>query len=310
MNKNNLFGIGILFVMLLVFAAPAAADNVIYFDPDPSCAAPGEEIVVTLWFDAVDGCGAFNDDIYFDPMVVNITSGTAGDYPALFACVHYGDFVRVGGLTMDGLDRDPGLWKLADLTFEANDTGTSTVYHDDTCLANQYGANLPNQQWINSMFSCPCAVPYTVSSCNSSGSEKNEFAPGEIVYVTGIGLSAGTDYKLWIQDDPVGEDDTLNTSKDPSPSQETVTTDVSGDFAPTAIWGIPSDATPTHHHYDIVADKQDGGPNTDKYNAASDGIDSATMVGFVAPIPEVASIGLFVVGLVMLIGLMRLGRVK
>ena len=211
---------------------------------------------------------------------------------------------------MDGLDRDPGLWKLADFTLVANNSGTCTLHHDNTCLANQYGVNLPNQQWINSTFNCPCTMPYTISSCNSSGSEKNEFAPGETVYVKGIGLSAGTDYKLWIQDDPVGEDDTLNTSKDPSPSQETVTTDVSGDFAPTAIWSIPSDATPTHHHYDIVADKLDDGANTGKYNAASDGIDSATMVGFVAPVPEVASIGLFMVGLTMLIGLIRFRRGK
>ena len=41
MNKF-LVGLGIALAMLLVFTVPAAADNVVYFDPDPSYAAPGE----------------------------------------------------------------------------------------------------------------------------------------------------------------------------------------------------------------------------------------------------------------------------
>ena len=189
---------------------------------------------------------------------------------------------------MNGLDHDPGLWKLADFTLVANNSGTSAIYHVDNTMFDWTGTATPNQVWNDGTFNCPCAVPYTIISCNSSGSEKNEFAPNETVYVKGIGLSAYTNYMLWIQGDPVGEGNTLNTSKDPSPSQEIVTTDVDGDFGLTAIWSIPSDAIPTHHHYDIVADKQDDGANTGKYNAASDGIDSAIMVGFVAPVPAAA----------------------
>ena len=63
-----------------------------------------------------------------------------------------------------------------------------------------------------------------VTSCNSTGFEINEFAPGEDVYVKATGLEKKKDYKIWIQDDPVNESDTLNASEDPSGAQEAVTT--------------------------------------------------------------------------------------
>ena len=141
-----------------------------------------------------------------------------------------------------------------------------------------------------------------ITSCDADGNEKNEFCLGDNVSVTGIGLVPNTEYKLWIQPDPVGEGNTLNASVDPSGSQETVTTDGSGNLVKTEIWSnIPAGS---QMNYDIVVDNQD-----DTYNEASDGIDSANgVVGIVAPVPELASIALFAVGLVMLLGYMRLGR--
>ncbi|MEA1945293.1 MAG: hypothetical protein U9N07_08190 [Euryarchaeota archaeon] len=136
-----------------------------------------------------------------------------------------------------------------------------------------------------------------IISCDSAGNEKDQFAPDETVYAKGTGLSANTEYTIWIQPDPVGDGDTLSTSADPSGSQETVTTDGSGSFGSTAIWSdIPAGS---QMNYDIVVDNKDN-----VYNAASDGIDSATTVGIVAPVPELASITLFAIGLVMLLGLM------
>ncbi|MFA5375472.1 MAG: hypothetical protein WC455_06940 [Dehalococcoidia bacterium] len=128
-------------------------------------------------------------------------------------------------------------------------------------------------------------------SCDASGNAKDSFAPGETVYVKGLGLAASTSYKLWIQAEPVsnnklsivaGNDPVLlpayefNTGNDPSSAQETVTTSVSGDFSPTAIWTISTSATP--QKYDIVADSQALG-TIGKYDS-KDYIDNPGWEGF------------------------------
>ena len=103
--------------------------------------------------------------------------------------------------------------------------------------------------------------------CDVSGNAKNSFAPGETVYIKGLGLAANAGYKLWIQPEPVtltvldssdiptSGSYTLKTANDPSGSQETVNTNSSGDFSPIAIWNVSSSAA-TPAKYDIVADSQ------------------------------------------------------
>ncbi len=147
-----------------------------------------------------------------------------------------------------------------------------------------------------------------IVSCDSAGAEKDQFAPNETVYAKGTGLSADTNYTLWIQDDPVGEGYTLCAANCTcgDGAQKTVTTDADGSFAVTALWDVPEGATATYDEYDIVADRHGTGEGT--YNAASDGIDSTSVAGIVAPVPELTSIILFAVGLVMLLGCMRFGR--
>lgn len=79
-------------------------------------------------------------------------------------------------------------------------------------------------------------------SCNSSGVEVNQFAPGENVSVKGTGLKASTNYTIWIQLDPVNETDAIVSSEDPStgsPENETVKTDAEGNFSAMLIWSIP-----------------------------------------------------------------------
>jgi hypothetical protein len=103
-------------------------------------------------------------------------------------------------------------------------------------------------------------------SCDGDGNPKESFAPGDTVYVKGLGLDSDTDYNIWIQreggngyDEVYGviPDDALITGDDPSETQEAVTTDEDGDFGPLAIWEIGSSATSSVH--DIVADNQDRG---------------------------------------------------
>lgn len=111
------------------------------------------------------------------------------------------------------------------------------------------------------------------------------------------GLEPNTNYTIWIQPEGVSEGAILNVTDDPSGIQETVVTDPDGTLTPTLIWQIPPGCCVTWDEWDIVLDKQDDGANTGKYNASSDGIDSASVVGFVAPIPELPTILLLGIGL-------------
>lgn len=143
---------------------------------------------------------------------------------------------------------------------------------------------------------------YSVISTDSSGSERNGYLPGENVSVKAEGLSPDTDYTIWIQNDPVSEGADLNEIGDPSGSQESVKTDDSGNVGVTLIWEIPEDAS-GYQEYDIIFDRDDSGAGV--YNADSDGIDSAGVVGFVAPIPELPTVVLLAVGLLVLLGFTR-----
>ena len=144
---------------------------------------------------------------------------------------------------------------------------------------------------LNIMLSAP-----VITSCDDGGNDKNEFCPGDNVSVRGTGLAPETEYTLWIQNDPVNNNDTLNASEDPSGSQENVMTDENGDFGPEQIWS--NIHAGSQMNYDIVADNQDG-----EYNAADDGIDSATTYGITAPIPELPGVVLVSIGLLGLAGL-------
>ncbi|MDY6931762.1 MAG: NosD domain-containing protein [Halobacteriota archaeon] len=146
-------------------------------------------------------------------------------------------------------------------------------------------------------------------SCDSSGDEKNMFMPGEGIYVKAEGLSPSTSYKVWIQDNPVNDGDALIASEDPSGIQEVVTSDGSGSISPTLIWDIPSDAAVTHHEYDIVLDNQSG-TNVGVYNSASDRIDSAIAAGVTAPVPELTSIAMVLMGIAVILGYVRNNKEK
>ena len=149
-----------------------------------------------------------------------------------------------------------------------------------------------------------------IVSCDAMGKEKNQFEPGECVYAKGIRLESSTTYRIWIQSDPVSEGDLLTVTEDPSGFQEVITTNVNGDFSPEPIWTIPSYAPPTYDKFDIVVDKLNDGGNTGYYNAASDGLDSATVVGFVAPVPEFPTMAIPVVTILGLLFLISRRRRK
>ncbi len=162
MNKNNLFGIGILLMVLLIFTTPAAAENSVYFEPDPSSAAPGETITVTMWVNTINGTAGFQDDLYFDPTVVNITEITPGYYDSYWMVIPYYEqnFIRFGGDSPDFHDHT-GLRILANITLEAIGSGTCALDHKEFPVAklyDEYGNSVPDQVWYDGTFNCPCTV--------------------------------------------------------------------------------------------------------------------------------------------------------
>jgi hypothetical protein len=137
-----------------------------------------------------------------------------------------------------------------------------------------------------------------ITSSDESGNEKNQFLPGEEVYVRGCYLEANTQYKLWIQNDPVNLGILLNETEDPSGYQELITTNATGCFDPTLIWSIAAGAPPTFNSYDIIVDKQDA--NAGMFDLA-DGIDDAAVAGIIAPIPELLTFILVSIGVAVIV---------
>lgn len=65
----------------------------------------------------------------------------------MFGCVHYGNYVRVGGIHPDWADHSAGDYLLVTLTLVANNTGTCSLHHVDHALGNSLGQNLLDQIW-------------------------------------------------------------------------------------------------------------------------------------------------------------------
>jgi hypothetical protein len=154
MNKRSvLWVVELVWVMLMLFTTAATAANTVYFDPDPSSAAPGNTTTVTLWLNASDGVASFNTWVHFNLSVVNITSGTAGDFPnGPFGLESFGDYVKIGGFSSNGHDQT-GHLKLADLTVKAISPGTSTLWYTNNRLYNETSV-LVSATWINGTFTC------------------------------------------------------------------------------------------------------------------------------------------------------------
>ena len=80
--ENKIVLVGILTMVLIVFAVSSAAalpipegkQGIIWLEPDPSSAAPGEDITVQLWVNTSVQLGGWADWIFFNPDVVNITN--------------------------------------------------------------------------------------------------------------------------------------------------------------------------------------------------------------------------------------------
>ena len=128
MNKNYIFGIGIVLAMLVVLTAPAAADAEVWFsnpndpnvpgEPLNANVSPGENVTIQImWYVDTNESGAklFQVGVDFDRSVVNITNVTNpikvpgwGPYPPIYWWDDVHQYRYVDNDTYDN-DIDPPL---------------------------------------------------------------------------------------------------------------------------------------------------------------------------------------------------------
>ena len=296
---RQIVGLIVLASVILTGPAVAQTSNVVSI-PDGLTAAPGGNVTTSIMLENSTGVASVELNLSYNASVVNVTGATAGDFIDWFV---FGNTTAANGwitiYTYISGEELTGNVTVANVTLEAvGNPGDSSPLN---LVIKGLGSELGDVNGTTDNGSFIVQLQPVITSCNIGGTETNAFAPGESVYVKGSGLEPNTDYKIWLQDNPVGEGDSLVSDEDDSGSQEDVTTDGSGNFGPTEIWAIPGGASITHHEYDIIVDKQNE-VNTGKYNAASDGIDSATTVGITAPVPELPTILLFSIGLLVMAG--------
>jgi hypothetical protein len=139
MNKNNLFGIGILLAVLLIFTAPAMArtdDATFYFVPNEVSVVPGEAVTVCLYVDApVNQTCSFVANVIHDQGVVECLGVT--EDPAVtdwMAWTFWGVYPTDDGreyIYFDSLDffgQGPGHLHCGDMVLRGVNPGVTIMY--------------------------------------------------------------------------------------------------------------------------------------------------------------------------------------
>ena len=163
--ENKIVLVGILTMVLAVFAVSSAAalpipegkQAIIWFEPDPSSAAPGESITVQLWVNTSVKLGGWADWIFFDPDVVNITNAdwTGSAFPSETGFAHWGNYVRVCGMDEELCELNTGELLLVTLTLEGINPGTSQLYHHpDHVEIFDCDGNYIDAVWVHGNFTC------------------------------------------------------------------------------------------------------------------------------------------------------------
>jgi len=279
-------------ITILLVAQTACAQT--YVSVENFRVRPGESAIAPIYINNVTNFGTATIELHYDSSVVNVTGVTQGNIPNSYL---YFNIDNPNGTTRmlvytTSIPGPSGDFIYANLTLQAGAVvGYSPldIYIEE--FADPNGELIPAVA-VNGSFTV--TMP-SINSSDESGREKDYFRPGEKVHVRGCGLEPRTQYKIWIQRDPVNLWDELIAEEDPSGGQEIITTNGEGCFGPVCIWSIPPDAPATYDEWDIVVDKLD--ENAGIFDPA-DGIDDAVVAGLVAPIPELLTLVLVAVGVV------------
>jgi len=162
-NKTALVGIlTVVFTVLAVSTAvaipiPDGYDAIIWLEPDPSSAMPGESITVQMWVNTSVQLAGWADWIYFDPNVVNITNAdfTGSPFPSETGFAHWGNYVRICGMDEWVCEPNTGELLLVTLTLEGINPGTSQLYHHpDHVEIFDCEFEDVNAIWVHGNFTC------------------------------------------------------------------------------------------------------------------------------------------------------------
>ena len=161
-NKIVLVGISMVLAVFAVSSAaalpiPEGKQAIIWFEPDPSSAAPGESITVQMWVNTSVQLSGWAEWLYFNPDVVNITNAdyTGSPFPFLTGFGHYGNYVRIGGSDENFCEPNTGELLLVTLTLEGINPGTSQLYHHpDHVEIYDCDVNPIDAVWVHGNFTC------------------------------------------------------------------------------------------------------------------------------------------------------------
>ena len=210
--------------------------------------------------------------ILVDPDKINVTVPIDGIDSTNLTIMNNGDDILTYTITEDEcwLTESPtnGMLErgsMASITVAYNATGLSAGGHDANIVITG-----------NDLETVTIPVHLTVApeviSTDSTGMEKNGYLLGDDVYVKVYGLMPDTQYRIYIQADPVNEGDTLiNTARDSS-GAESVISSSTGHITNTLIWnGVMS--SPWTEKWSIVIDNCAAG-TVGTYSIAYDALDT------------------------------------
>ncbi|MEA1945079.1 MAG: C1 family peptidase [Euryarchaeota archaeon] len=209
--------------------------------------------------------------ILVDPVEINVTVPIDGNGSMNLTVINNGDDI----LTYSIIDDEGWLTESpTNGTIECGSLANITVTYDATGLsAGSHDANIIITGDDPETVSIPVhlTVAPKVISTDSTGMEKNGYLLGDDVYVKVYGLTPDTQYRIYIQPDPVNEEDILiNTPMDFS-GAESIISSSTGQIANTLIWQSVL-SSPWNEQWDIVIDNCATG-TAGTYDIAYDGLD-------------------------------------
>ena len=228
--------------------------------------------------------------ILVDPAEVNATVPIDGNGSMNLTVTNNGDDL----LTYSMIDDEGWLIESpTNGTVEPGSLANITVTYDATGLsAGSHSANITITDDDHETLRIPVhlTVAPKVISTDSTGMEKNGYLLGDDVYVKVYGLIPDTQYRIYIQPDPVNEGDTLINTPLDFYGVESVISSPTGQIANTLIWQSVLNS-PWNEKWDIVLDNCAAG-TAGTYDIAYDGLGRfETLASDITP-PVVSSVSL------------------
>jgi C1A family cysteine protease len=226
--------------------------------------------------------------ILVDPDKINVTVPIDGIDSTNLTIMNNGDDILTYTITDDEgwLTESPTnamleSGSMANITVAYNTTGLSAGGHDANIVITG-----------NDLETVTIPVHLTVApeviSTDSTGMEKNGYLLGDDVYVKVYGLMPDTQYRIYIQTDPVNEGDLLTNTPRDSSGVESVISSSTGQIANTLIWQSVLNS-PWTEKWSIVIDNCAAGTGG-TYDIAYDALDTFETLAPDATPPVVNSV--------------------